>query len=238
MLICCTLTGFCDGSATAAVEEYLRRFSMRRIPDRRVFSKVFNTSRECGTLPSAHVSSERARQHVEEQENILEMAQRSPTTSTRRLSARLGVSQTRVWRTLHEDGLYPFHPQRVQNLHPGDIAMRIEFCHWLHTNRQLLPLILFTDEATFTRNAINNTTSMVSRQSTWYCGNKFSTLFLYQCLVRYDRRHVDWSRYFRRSYDRIKLPRLSAKWITRTTIGCCFGYKDCYVLSAWRSHFS
>jgi len=35
--------------------------------------------------------------------------------------------------------------------------MRLEFCHWLHTNRQLLPLILFTDEATFTRNGINNT---------------------------------------------------------------------------------
>jgi len=91
-----------------------------------------------------------------EQESILDMAQRSPTTSTRRLSARIGVSRTRVWRTLHEDGLYPFHPQLVQNLHPGDSAMRLEFCHWLHTNRQLLPLILFTDEATFTRNGINN----------------------------------------------------------------------------------
>jgi hypothetical protein len=29
--------GFCDGSATAAVEEYRRRFRMRRIPDLRVF---------------------------------------------------------------------------------------------------------------------------------------------------------------------------------------------------------
>ena len=49
-------------------------------------------------------------------------------------------------------GLYPFHPQPVQNLHQRDSAMRLEFCYWLHTNRQLLPLILFTDEATFTRN--------------------------------------------------------------------------------------
>ena len=53
--------GFCDGSATAAVEEYRRRFPIRRIPDRRVFYKVFSTLRECGTLPSAHVSSEQAR---------------------------------------------------------------------------------------------------------------------------------------------------------------------------------
>ena len=72
--------GFCDGSATAAVE-YRQRFPMRRIPDRKVFY-VFNTLRECGTLPSAHVSSERARkQNMEEHENILDMAQRSPTAT-------------------------------------------------------------------------------------------------------------------------------------------------------------
>jgi len=34
---------FCDISATAAVEEYRRRFPVRRIPVRRVFYKVFNT---------------------------------------------------------------------------------------------------------------------------------------------------------------------------------------------------
>ena len=92
---------FCDGSATAAVEEYHRRFPMRRIPDLRVFSKVFNTLRECGTLPSAHVSSERARKrNMEEQEIIFDVVQRSPTTSTRKLSTRLGVSRTRVRRTV------------------------------------------------------------------------------------------------------------------------------------------
>jgi len=90
--------GFCDGSATAGVEEYNRRFPMRIIPDRRVFSRVFNIACMC---PSVHVSSERARQqHVEEQEKILEMVPRSPTTSTRRHSARLGVSRTCVWRMI------------------------------------------------------------------------------------------------------------------------------------------
>ena len=44
----------------------------------------------------------------------------------------------------------------MENLHTGESAKRLEFCHWLHTNRQLLPLIIFTDEATFTRNGINN----------------------------------------------------------------------------------
>jgi hypothetical protein len=107
--------------------------NMCRFPDHRVFSKVFDTF--CGMLPSAHVSTEWARQqHVEEQENILEKVQCSPTTSTQRLSTRLGVSRTCVWRTLHDDGFYLFHPQRVQNLHLGDSAMCLEFCHWFHTN--------------------------------------------------------------------------------------------------------
>jgi hypothetical protein len=47
--------GFCGRNATAAVQEYRQRFPMYRIPDRRVFSKVFHTLRERGTLPSAHV---------------------------------------------------------------------------------------------------------------------------------------------------------------------------------------
>ena len=28
--------------------------------------------------------------------------------------------------------------------------MRLEFCHWIHTNCQLFPLMLLNDEATFT----------------------------------------------------------------------------------------
>ena len=35
--------GFCDGSATAAVEAYRRRFPLFSIPDCRMFYKVFNT---------------------------------------------------------------------------------------------------------------------------------------------------------------------------------------------------
>src|SRR5215510_16005367 len=85
------------------------------------------------------------------------MVQQSPTTSTLRIASRLRVPQSRVWRTLHYDGLYPFHHQPVQHLHPGDDAHRLEFFHWLSHNRELLPYVLFTDEATFTRNGITNT---------------------------------------------------------------------------------
>jgi len=83
---------------------------------------VFNTLRECSALPSVHVSSERARkQNMEEQENVLDMVQRRPTTRTRKLSASIGASRTRVWRTLHEAGLYPFQPDSVKMYAQGTV---------------------------------------------------------------------------------------------------------------------
>jgi len=42
-------------------------------------------------------------------ENILEMVQRCPRLSTRRMTSHIGVSRMQVWRTLHEEDLYPYH---------------------------------------------------------------------------------------------------------------------------------
>jgi hypothetical protein len=95
-----------------------------------------------------------SQQHVEEEENILQMVLPIPP---REDFLHISVFHKHVCRTLHDDGLYPFHPQLLRNLHPGYIAMRLEFCRWLHSNRQLLPLRLFADEATFTRNGVNST---------------------------------------------------------------------------------
>ena len=47
--------------------------------------------------------------------------------------------------------------QRVQHLRPGDFAERLEFCKWLNGSRQLHRYILFTDEAQFNRDSVNNT---------------------------------------------------------------------------------
>ena len=59
--------------------------------------------------------------------------------------------------TLHAEGMYPYHVQRVQNLRPGDFAERLNFCKWLNGSRQLHRYIMFTDEAQFNRDGVNNT---------------------------------------------------------------------------------
>ncbi|KAJ3655706.1 hypothetical protein Zmor_014826 [Zophobas morio] len=49
----------------------------------------------------------------------------------RRLSYRVGISPFVVWRTLYDQGLYPYHVQRVHTLKPEDLPRRMRFCEWL-----------------------------------------------------------------------------------------------------------
>jgi len=113
--------GFCIGNARAAVEEYQRLFPDRRIPSRGVFTRINQTLRDTGCLPSVAVRSEKeVVRTINTLKNILEMVQKSPRLSTRRMASRIGVSRMQVWRTLHEEDMYPYHDQRVQHLEPGD----------------------------------------------------------------------------------------------------------------------
>ncbi|XP_023311933.1 uncharacterized protein LOC111692257 [Anoplophora glabripennis] len=153
--------GNCDGNATLASLEYQRRFPNRRIPSPKTFTTTFHALRETGSLPSVRIHYERvSQQSVVEEENILAMAERNPGVSTRRISTPLVIPNTRVWRTLNKNLLYPYHLQRVQHLEPEDFPRRVEFCQWLNNNRNLYRYILFTDESQFTRDGINNTHNM------------------------------------------------------------------------------
>ena len=51
--------GFFNGSSLAAVEEYRRRFPDQRTPSRRVFTRIHQTLRDTGCLPSVKVRSEK-----------------------------------------------------------------------------------------------------------------------------------------------------------------------------------
>jgi len=156
--------GFCNGNARAAVEEYQRRFPDRRIPFRGVFTRIHQTMRETGCLPGVAVQCEReVVPLIDTRENILEMVQRSPHLYTRRMASRIGVS--------HEEDLYPYRDHRVQHQEPGDPARHMHFCHWITAHPQLLSVILFTDEASFTWDGINNTRNL----HTWSHDNPHET---------------------------------------------------------------
>ena len=73
---------------------------------RSVFTRIHQTLRDTGSLPSVSVQSEKEMvRTINTRENILQMVQRSPRLSTRRMASRIGVSRMQVWRTLHEEDL-------------------------------------------------------------------------------------------------------------------------------------
>jgi hypothetical protein len=80
------------------------------------------------------------------------MVQRRPKLSTRRIASRICVSRMQVWRTLW----HPYHDRKVQRLEPGDPAQPKDLYHWITAYHQILSVILFTDEASFIRDGINN----------------------------------------------------------------------------------
>jgi hypothetical protein len=116
------------------------------------FTRIHQTLRDTGSFPSVNVSSEReVVETINTRENILEMVERSPRLLTRTMASRIGVSSMHVFQTLLEEDYYPFHHQTVQHLEPDDHAQRLNLCHWIQAHPELLGVILFTNEVTFTR---------------------------------------------------------------------------------------
>lgn len=150
--------GYCNGSAIRAVSEYRRRFPNRRVPDHRVIQGVFASAQENGMFPSKQVVCEREQGlNLEDEENVLDTAEENPGVSTRRIASELQIpSHKAVWESLKKNSLKPFHLQPVQHLHDGDHALRLQFCEWMLQNRRLHKYILFSDEAQFTRDGVNN----------------------------------------------------------------------------------
>lgn len=151
--------GFCNGNARQAAREYLRRFPNRHHPAHTVFSASFRRLRETGNPAPPH-SVRPHEVNVQNEELVVDSVLDDPSISTRRIGSRLQLSQSFVWRVLNREMLHPFHRQNVQALHPGDAEPRLAFCHWIiqqHTqNNNFIFQVLWSDEACFTRNGINN----------------------------------------------------------------------------------
>jgi hypothetical protein len=91
---------FCDGNSVHAVAKYQQRFPNRRIPTRRVFTRVYQTLRDTGTLPDVRIAAKRdiINQGIDDA-GIVQMVQSSPRVSPRRIARRLRASQTSVENT-------------------------------------------------------------------------------------------------------------------------------------------
>lgn len=141
---------------------YRERFPNRRIPDCRTFISTVQHLRDHGKFESVNADRGRTRTQrtLAAEEEILEAVENRPQLSCRRLGLEIGVSSFVVWRTLKEQGLHPYHIQKVQALYPGDEEKRVEFCEWMIQKcvdiPDFLKILLYTDEASFTRDGVFN----------------------------------------------------------------------------------
>lgn len=154
--------GAADENSRQARVLYQQRFPNVRTPDERTFVSAVQHLRDHGHFQPMAVDRGRTRSQrtLNAEPRILDSVEENPGVSIRRLSAQIGVSEFVVWRTLNEQGLHPYHVQKVQALQPGDELRRQQFCGWLiqkcAEEPNFLRSILFTDEAGFTRDGVFN----------------------------------------------------------------------------------
>ncbi|KAJ4436030.1 hypothetical protein ANN_18657 [Periplaneta americana] len=132
--------GKADGSAVLARRLYQERYPQRQCPDRKTFVRLHYRLCKYGKFNSPGLGRGRLRSTTPEvQEEILEAVNMTPSISTRRVALQVIVPHTTVWRLLKEYQL---------------------FCQWFlqqcGVNPNFPALVLFTDEAQFTRDGITN----------------------------------------------------------------------------------
>lgn len=155
--------GAAGGNSALARRMYQERYPNRRLPNRRTFVNVDQRLRETGSLQSRMYDTGRNRsvRTPQFEEEVLERFEDNPSTSTRIVAHELRVNSRLVWNVVHDNGLHPFHRQKVQALGPNDFPARLAFVNWFLQQRALQPefpaLVLFTDEASFSREGIVNT---------------------------------------------------------------------------------
>ncbi|XP_070521818.1 uncharacterized protein [Cardiocondyla obscurior] len=163
MIIC---YGAAGESALAAAELYAEKYPDREHPSYRTIIRCVQRTRDTGSVIPRQRSVERAvLRNVEDEEEILRRFEDDPRSSIRRVARALGLPNALVHRVVREEGLHPYHYQRVQQLLPRDEEQRAIFCQGFlaqcRRNESFPNFILWTDEALFTPNGIFNSKNFV-----------------------------------------------------------------------------
>ncbi|KAG8274832.1 hypothetical protein J6590_099402 [Homalodisca vitripennis] len=98
---------------------YQEHFPHRQLPTHKMFSSIHRRLSETGTFKSGKVGRSgrlRTTCTAELEEGVLDKIENHPGRSTRELALDFGVSNSIVWKILHEQQLHSYHYQRVQAL--------------------------------------------------------------------------------------------------------------------------
>ncbi|GFY18952.1 DUF4817 domain-containing protein [Trichonephila clavipes] len=143
----------CNGRE--ALRMYCAEYPGRQLPSRSFFATLHRRMCETGSFNVHKLDTGRQRttRTVDAEDRVLQELERNPSTSTRVVARDTHIPQATVWRIAHDEGLYPYHLQRIQALELGDYNKHMDFARWfLHesnADRNFAASVLFTDEATF-----------------------------------------------------------------------------------------
>lgn len=154
--------GAANGNRAEARRLYAERFPNRRLPREKLSQKFHVRLKETGSFKSRTENFGRPRttRTPALEERVLNTIEETPDLSTRRLALVEGVNHVILWQILRSYQFYPYHLQRAQALNIANFAPRVAFYNWCLqkcANDYYFPsIILFTDEAGFTRDEIFN----------------------------------------------------------------------------------
>ncbi|GFW00350.1 transposase-like protein [Trichonephila clavipes] len=167
--------GATDCNGRAAQRLYVERPPFRRTPAHTMFARLHQQLCETGSFQKAARNRDRTARTELNEEIVLDMVDTTRSLSTRGIANEIGISYSSVWRILDDSALHPFHYQRVQSLKECDFAPRQAFSQRVLQQRIVNPFfaasVLFTDEASFSREGIFNTRNCHS----WAAANSHVT---------------------------------------------------------------
>lgn len=142
--------------------EYRRIFNVATAPTAPTIRSLFKNFEQRGTV--ADVKRIGRSPISRSNENIARVAasvEEQPETSTRRRASQLQLSRRTLQRILHTDlHLYPYKIQLVQQLHPGDKQLRLEYSRALlniaENDVEFHCKLMMSDEAHFHLNGFVN----------------------------------------------------------------------------------
>ena len=153
-----TITAYLIANSDSSVESSRRRFTdefNKEAPPRQTLVDWKNKLLTTGSLVKDKPRSGRpvTASGDENCERVLEAVTADATTSIRRLSDELDISQTSVFRILKKAKLHPYKPHYSQYLSDGDNDRRKEFCEGMllrfRNDPAFLRKLSFSDECSF-----------------------------------------------------------------------------------------
>lgn len=152
--------GACNDNTRAAARLYRENYPNRRHPDHKTIQNAELRMVETGFVAPKRNDAGRPPALTWQQEELLEIIENDPTTSTRILTRHGQNSRSTIHRFIQRENLYPYHFQPVQILQRVDRELRLNFCRWALQQTEMIPnffeRILWTDEAHFNQTGVFN----------------------------------------------------------------------------------